>query len=76
MIQIFPGEGTALFDVDGLTIRVSNVLGSAFMKEEVNSPYYAITEINNELEPSDIHIIDFHAEATAEKICLYCRRGD
>lgn len=70
LIQIFPGEGTALFDVDGLTIRVSNVLGSAFMKEEVNSPYYAITEINNELEPCDIHIIDFHAEATGEKYSI------
>ena len=70
LIQNFPGEGTALFDVDGLTIRVSNILGSAFMKEEVNSPYYAIVEINNELEPCDIHIIDFHAEATGEKYSI------
>ena len=70
LIQNFPGEGTALFDVDGLTIRVSNILGSAFMKEEVNSPYYAICEINNDLEPCDIHIVDFHAEATGEKYSI------
>ena len=70
LISPFPGEGTALFDVEGLTIRVSNILGSAFMKEEVNSPYYAICEINNELEPCDIHIVDFHAEATGEKYSI------
>ena len=70
LLESFPGEGTALFDVDGLTIRVSNVLGSAFMKEAVNSPYYAIVEINQDLEDSDIHIIDYHAEATGEKYSI------
>jgi len=70
LIDSFPGEGTALFDVDGLTIRVSNILGSAFMKEAVNSPYYAIVEINQDLEDSDIHIIDYHAEATGEKYSI------
>ncbi len=70
LIQSFPGEGTALFDVDGLTIRVTNILGSAFMKEEVNSPYYSICEILSDLEPSDIHIIDYHAEATGEKASM------
>lgn len=70
LIEPFSGEGTALFDVDGLTIRVTNILGSAFMKEAVNSPYYAIVEINQDLEDSDIHIIDYHAEATGEKYSI------
>lgn len=63
----FPGEGTALFDLDGISIRVTNVLGSAFINEEVNSPYLATLELLETMEPSNIHIIDFHGEATGEK---------
>ena len=67
LIRPFPGEGTALFDLDGVTVRVTNVLGSAFIKEEVNSPYLSTLELLETAEPSNIHIIDFHAEATGEK---------
>ena len=64
----FPGEGSASFDVDGVSIRVTNILGSVFMNEEVNSPYLSTLELLEEVEPSTIHIIDFHAEATGEKL--------
>ena len=71
LITNFPGEGTALFDVDGITVRVTNVLGSAFMNELVNSPYLAMTELlDSEEEKANIHIVDFHAEATGEKYSL------
>ena len=63
----YPGEGSATFDLDGITIRVTNVLGTAFMNEEVNFPHLATSELLNEVEPTNIHIIDFHAEATGEK---------
>lgn len=69
LVRPFPGEGSALFDVDGITVRVTNVLGSAFMNEEVNSPYYSICELLEE-DDSTIHIIDFHAEATGEKYSI------
>ena len=69
LLTKFPGEGSALFDVDGITVRVSNVLGSAFMNEAVNSPYYSICELLED-EPATIHIIDFHAEATGEKYSI------
>ena len=63
----YPGEGTAVFDLDGISIRVTNVLGSAFINEEVNNPYLATLELLENEEPVNIHIIDFHAEATGEK---------
>ena len=68
----FPGVGTALFDLDGVSIRVTNVLGSAMMDEEVNNPYYSLLELmsNEDEETANIHIVDFHAEATGEKISL------
>ena len=67
LLKPYPGDGTALFDIDGITIRVTNVLGAAFMKEEINAPYLATLELLEMGEESNIHIIDFHAEATGEK---------
>lgn len=70
LLNDFPGEGSALFDVDGVTIRVTNILGSAFIEEQVNSPYLSILELLENEEPATIHIIDFHGEATGEKQCF------
>ncbi len=62
----FPGIGTKVFDVNGTKIRVTNLLGTAFMKEEVKDPYNSLLDVLEEDE-SDIHIVDYHAEATGEK---------
>lgn len=70
LIKDFAGEGTVLFDVNGISVRVTNILGSAFMDEVVNAPYYSILTILSEEEPATVHIIDFHAEATGEKQSL------
>ena len=70
LLKDFPGEGSVVFDLNGVSIRVTNVLGSAFMDEEVNSPYYSLLTILDEEEPATIHIVDFHAEATGEKQSL------
>lgn len=68
LLNSYPGDGSAVFDVDGVMVRVTNVLGTAFMKEQVNAPYLATLELLEEGEPYNIHIIDFHAEATGEKM--------
>lgn len=70
LLHEYPGEGSALFDVDGITVRVTNVLGSAFINEEVNSPYLSLLRLLEEEEPATIHIVDLHAEATGEKQSL------
>lgn len=71
LLHEYPGEGSAIFNVNGINIRVINVLGSAFMKEEVNSPYYSILEaLSNEDEEATINIVDYHAEATGEKLSI------
>ena len=65
------GEGTRLFEVNGVKVRVTNILGTAFMKEEVSSPYYSLKSLIDSLESEDsIHIVDYHAEATGEKMCF------
>ena len=65
------GAGSRLFEVNGVNIRVTNILGTAFMKEEVSSPYYSLKSLIDSLESEDsIHIVDYHAEATGEKMCF------
>ncbi len=71
LVNEYPGEGSIVFDVNGVSLRVTNLLGSAFMNEEVNNPYYALIDyLASQEEKCDIHVVDFHAEATGEKICL------
>ena len=68
LLKPFPGEGSIIFDIDGINVRVTNILGTAFINEEVNNPYYSLLEILSEDENVTIDIVDFHAEATAEKM--------
>lgn len=70
-----PGNGTILVTTKNKKkIRVTNLIGRTFMDKSDN-PYFALEnllklEADNKKESSDIHIIDFHAEATAEKLAL------
>ncbi len=65
------GKGSVVFDVNGQKVRVTNILGTAFMQEEVVSPYEALKQELSYWEGEDvIHIVDFHAEATGEKIAF------
>ena len=70
LLKEFPGEGSVVFDVNGVSVRVTNVLGGVFMDEQVNTPYYSILRILDEEEQTTVHIVDFHAEATGEKQAL------
>jgi len=60
------GVGYVTLDVKGVPVTISNILGTAFMKEEVNSPMGALVDILDEV-PEGIHIVDYHAESTSEK---------
>lgn len=64
-----PGKGYRIFDVAGCKIGVINALGRTFMPV-IDSPLYIIEKIINEIkEETNIIFIDFHGEATAEKLC-------
>ncbi len=66
-----PGKGSQIFDVNGFKIAVINVLGRVFMPP-MDSPWQIVVEEVNRLKSLKIDtiFIDFHAEATAEKICF------
>jgi metallophosphoesterase (TIGR00282 family) len=64
-----PGEGTKIVKVKGKLLKISNILGMNFMNVEASNPYFCI-EREIEKDDCDIHIVDFHGEATAEKIAF------
>lgn len=68
------GEGLKYFDVNGHKIAVLNFLGRVFM-QPLESPFEIMKSKIEEIKAVTPNIIiDFHAEATAEKICFakYC----
>lgn len=71
LLTNFGGEGSRVFDVNGVKVRVTNILGTAFMHEEVSSPYLTMKNLlDSTLEEDAINIVDFHGEATGEKACF------
>ncbi len=66
-----PGAGSRVFEItDGIKIAVINVLGRVFMSPVESQWSIVKNEIIRLKEITPIVIVDFHAEATAEKICF------
>ncbi|MDL2211484.1 TIGR00282 family metallophosphoesterase [Erysipelotrichaceae bacterium OttesenSCG-928-M19] len=64
-----PGQGTKVFEVNNKTIQITNLLGRVFYGGIINHPVEILEDIVANSN-ADIHIVDIHADATAEKICL------
>ncbi|CAI2161885.1 5542_t:CDS:1 [Funneliformis geosporum] len=64
-----PGKGTICIEFKNKKIRITNLIGTTFMPMAAENPYFVLEKIIN-LRDYDLHLIDFHAEATAEKIAL------
>ena len=68
-----PGKGYKIFEVGTRSILVVNLIGRVFFKDEFDCPFRKIDEILKEFEKkknlSGI-IVDFHAEATSEKVAF------
>ena len=65
------GTGSRIFEFNGNKLGVINVLGRVFMPP-IDSPWQVVTQEIETLKNNGVEsiIIDFHAEATAEKICF------
>ncbi len=65
-----PGRGSLLYEINGLKIGIINLAGRVFMTP-VDCPFRkAEEEIERLSKQTRIIVIDFHAEATSEKIAL------
>ena len=65
------GVGSQIFEIKGQKLAVINALGRVFMPP-IDSPWQVVTNEIDRLKAQGVEhiVIDFHAEATAEKICF------
>ena len=63
-----PGKGAYLLDMGRFQLYVINLMGRAYM-EPCDNPFLCADKLTKEA-PSKNIFVDFHAEATAEKICM------
>ena len=66
-----PGTGYCIKDLGAKRVLVMNVSGRIYMNESLSDPFLAVSRIlENEKGNYDLSILDLHAEATSEKICI------
>lgn len=67
--SVCPGVGVTVADCAGIPVGVINVQGRVFMREQLDCPFKTVDSILKYLQDkTKIIIVDFHAEATAEKM--------
>jgi hypothetical protein len=66
-----PGQGSTVFDGQGLPpVGVLNLQGRTFMAALENPFHAALAEVERLRRTTKVIFVDFHAEATSEKIAL------
>lgn len=66
-----PGRGAEIFQVGDFQVGVLNLAGRLFMPPQCDCPFSAAgREIETLLKKTPLIIVDFHAEATSEKIAM------
>ncbi len=61
-----PGKGYSVVDMGSVKVGIINLSGMVYM-DRCGNPFAAVDEILPELSDCRIKLVDFHAEATAEK---------
>lgn len=65
-----PGRGYEIYRVNGVRIGVVSLLGTVFLNP-LENPFKKADEIYDEIKDmTDIIVLDFHAEATSEKVAM------
>ena len=66
-----PGQGYSILDACGYRILVINAMGNVHIEPVLDSPYSYIDRVlKSEEGKYDFSILDFHAEATGEKLAI------
>ena len=65
------GKGFGIYNCKGKKIAVINLIGRTGMNVQSENPFLTAQKVIDEIrEKVDIIVVDFHAEATAEKIAM------
>lgn len=66
-----PGQGSVVLETKKGKVGVINLQGRVFMKEGMENPFPAIAKAVEEMrQETPIIFVDFHAEATSEKVAM------
>jgi metallophosphoesterase (TIGR00282 family) len=66
-----PGQGSVIFEAEGLPpIAVMNLQGRTFMPALENPFHAALAEVERLRRRTKVIFVDFHAEATSEKVAM------
>ena len=64
-----PGRGCGIYDMNDLRVRVMNLIGRCDLDWKADDPFTTADRLL-EREQADITLVDFHAEATSEKLAM------
>jgi metallophosphoesterase (TIGR00282 family) len=65
-----PGRGSTVIEKDGVRWAVVNLSGTVFL-QAARSPFLVVERVLDELAGrADLIVVDFHAEATSEKVAM------
>jgi hypothetical protein len=64
-----PGRGCGVFEKNGLRVRVMNLIGRCGLDWKAADPFTTADKLL-ESDKADFTLVDFHAEATSEKLAL------
>jgi metallophosphoesterase (TIGR00282 family) len=67
--QRVPGRGCGVYERNGLRVRVINLIGRCTLDWKASDPFTTADKLL-EGESPDFTLVDFHAEATSEKLAL------
>jgi len=66
-----PGQGSVLFQADGFPpVGILNLQGRTFMAALENPFHAALAEVEKLRQSTKVIFVDFHAEATSEKVAM------
>ncbi len=64
-----PGRGYGIYNLNGPSILVVSLIGRVFMDVGPDNPFFEIDRILKRTT-ADVKLVDFHAEATSEKLAM------
>ncbi|MBN1325520.1 TIGR00282 family metallophosphoesterase [Candidatus Falkowbacteria bacterium] len=71
-IEEMPGQGEKILNIGEKKLLVVNLMGRVFFTENYKNPFKTVEELLKKYKNEDLAgiIVDFHAEATSEKVAL------
>ncbi len=65
-----PGKGSGFFDMGAYSVRVVSLIGRCDLNFHAENPFFTMDKVLDRGKQSTFTLVDFHAEATSEKLAM------